>query len=257
MEDLPKELVIGLITAAVVGIVTLLWKKGRMASLTVLRGIPVAARLRSLGLTQIYGNRSDYAKYRKAARLIDYLSLANNRVYVLGYWLAQGSEMEGVIDGLERLMKTKPNLHVSIMVMDPAAEYTSSVALSMGQSRQSVVERVNETLRGLSELEARLGPSDAQRLSAALHVSQPNVSLIAIDPESPNGRIQVDVKPFGIPRSRSISFECQGAELPVYSTLWESCQKLVKHGKVVDLPALRIRNSHPNPANIANDVRHD
>lgn len=240
IDDLPKELIFGLLTAIVVGIVSLTWKRGRGKFQAFIRGISLAVRFRSLGITQIYGSRSDYAKYRKAARLIDYLSLADEQVFVLGYWLAQGAEMEGVVDGLERLIRTKPSLRVSVMVIDPSSDYINSVAIGMGLSRESIVERVSETLRGLADLQRRLGTHDGQRVSILLHPSQPNISLIALDPATKKGRIQVDLKLFGIPRSRSISFECRGAEMPIYAAAWESCQKLIDQGKTLGRPPLPI-----------------
>jgi len=241
-----RELILGILSAAVIAIAAAVWR-WKLASLLIAyaRSFQLAARLKGLGLHQVYGSRADYAKYRRATRLIDYLSLAKGRIIVSGYWLAQGAEMEGVLDGLEKLIKNNSQLHVDIVVMDPAAEYVDSVALSMDLSRQAVVGRVNETLLALRRLYERIPESECHRLRAGLHTSQPIFSIIALDPESKSGRIQVDIKPFGVPRSRSISFELRGLESILYLTMWESCRKLIDRALPFDR-SIEFDPMHPN-----------
>lgn len=229
MPSVASEFVIALAAAVSVSILGWVLRGPIVRWIRIAVGTSAAGnRADELGLTNFYGSRADYAKYRGAANLLDYLSRAHHRVVIAGYWLAQGFEMEGTLVGLKGLLESNPGWRIDLVVIDPEAAYIESIAYSMNLSADTVTSRARETLTGLARLRGSLSEGDIERMQIKLHPVQPIYSLIALDPESSEGRIQIDVKPYKTARAGSFSFECRPSSSGPYGTFWSSCQQLLR-----------------------------
>lgn len=195
----------------------------------------LARRLKKIGLSNFYESRDDYAKFRGAPRLADYLAFANRRIIIAGYWLAQGSEMEGVTEDLRKLLEQRENLRITVIVIDPDAAYVPAIASQMKLPMAAVRARAIDSLRGLVELKSSLSSNKKEHLDIRIHASIPFASLIAIDPESEtDGRVQFDFKLYGSPRSNSIGFEVRSNKSQVAKSLIQTCEQICRDAPVVN-----------------------
>lgn len=187
----------------------------------------IAKRMYAAGLSNFFASRGDYARYRNAPRLIDYLDKASSRILISAYWMAQGAEMEGVVDGLEALIREPRRISITIVVIDPTASYVDALAQHLNVGQEYLVSRARGTLFTLHELYGRLSESEKERLVIRVHRTVPMASLIALDPDLPSGRLQIDIKPYKVARQSSVSFEFSGPGRALYETLKASTEKLV------------------------------
>lgn len=238
--DLSFEIIVGLIVAALVATCAYLGRRLAATRAALSADRKLHRRLRDAGLSNFYASRAEYSLYRGAPTLLDYLSRARTRAVVAGYWMSQGSEMEGVAAGLGGLLRSNPNIRIDIVVVDPTAPYIGAVASHMRMTKAEVVGRVRGTLRELAAMSSGLGPAEASRFTIGLHTSYPISSIIALDPENSDAKIQVDFKPYGTPRSRSFTFEFGGCGPAITDLLWSSCRQLVADATRFD-PAKHLR----------------
>lgn len=183
--------------------------------------------MQNAGLSNFYASRADYAKYRKAPKLGDYFNLATGQVLVSAYWMAQGVEMEGVVGEIEKLMRGPNQVSFSIIIIDPTAGYIDALARHLDVERGYLISRVQGTLSSLRDLHSRLSPDEQLRLQILVHRTVPMASLVALDLEAENGRIQIDIKPYRTARQDSISFEVSGRNRHLYEILRTSTKRLV------------------------------
>ncbi|TQM82828.1 hypothetical protein FHX81_5239 [Saccharothrix saharensis] len=200
----------------------------------------LAVRMTRAGLSNFYASRADYGRYRNAARLSDYLAFARNRVLISAYWMAQGAEMEGVVDEIELLVRGPNKISFDIAIVDPTADYVDALARHLNVEREYLVSRVQGTLSSLWALRAKLAPDERQRFRVLVHRTVPMASLIALDPDSDSGRVQIDIKPYRAARQDSVSFEFAGKGSKVYDLLRLSTERLISDAVEFDPTVHRV-----------------
>lgn len=235
------QVVAGILVAVVTGVAVYLARQLKSLRHQLGEAKSLARRLKSIGLSNFYESRDDYAKFRGASRLADYVALANRRIIVAGYWLAQGAEMEGIAADFRRLLATREGLSITIIIIDPDAEYVSAIADQMRLAPEAVIARAQDSIRGLVDLKSSLTSDMQDRLDLRTHAAIPFASLIVLDPEvETNARIQFDFKPYGCSRSDSIGFEIRSIRSRVAQTLIRSCDLMQKTSSPVDVSRFRV-----------------
>ncbi|MGW4942543.1 hypothetical protein ACWEOZ_13285 [Actinoplanes sp. NPDC004185] len=175
----------------------------------------LASRMLDAGLTNLFITRADYATYRGIHTLMGFLATAERSIMVIGYWMAQGSEIED-ISKIGRMILQKPALQVRIAIIHPDGSHLESLAEHLGEDQQQISERCRSTLNKLQRVRSDL-PADArQRLQVKTYTSTPVVSIIVLDDDTPQARAQVDMKLYRTARDDSFGFEVSGLTNPLY-----------------------------------------
>lgn len=227
--------VLGSVLAA--GVVTIMVRANNKLSVPLRGGRrrrKLMRRLEDAGLSNFFASRADYVKYRNAPKLSDYLSIATERVLISAYWMAQGVEMEGVVDEIEKLILGPKKVLFSIVIIDPTAQYIDALSQHLNVQREYLVSRVQGTLATLHELHVRLPKDERQRLCILVHRTVPMASIIALDPDQKSGRIQIDIKPYKTSRQESVSFEFMGRDRKIYELLRSSTERLIDDAVAFD-----------------------
>lgn len=223
------EILITVGATAITGVAAILWHKLSSLRNQLTASQNLARRLKIIGLSNFYESRDDYTKFREAPRLADYLAFANRKIVIAGYWLAQGAEMEGVATDLRKLLEKREALEITIVMINPDADYIPAVASQMRLTPEAVSRRALDSLRGLADLKESLAEDQRKRLDIRLHSSIPFASLIVLDPESEeNGHIQFDFKLYANSRSNSIGFEIRSTTSQIATNLIHSCEQICK-----------------------------
>ena len=205
--------------AGLVAIVAVLWRSRSSSLRSQLTGWSASRRLAEAGLSNFYRSRADYARYRNSADLGGFLRLAERSVHMVSYWLAQGVEMEHLGAGLKDLILSRQHLTVTISVIDPDAPFIGLLADHLGLPDEQIVQRIRGSLTVLDGVRTALPSEERHRLRLLTSTALPVASFILLDVDEPGGRIQMDVKPFRLPRSQSVTFEFRGTDTYLYKTL--------------------------------------
>jgi len=152
---------------------------------------------------------------------IDYLRTAKNTVVVAGYWMAHGNEAEDIADGIADLVRKPTERKVTIALIDPNGPCIPELASYLDIPQAELVRRIQSSLGNLHEAWSKLGSDERDRLTIKVYRTIPIASVIILDGNRPEGRIQIDIKPYRVARNYSFSFELAGPG----HTLYDLCNK--------------------------------
>lgn len=167
-------------------------------------------RFKEIGFINFYSSRADYVRYRKADKLGDYLGFANHQVYLIGLWIANSIEIDGVINDIKNLLNKKPTLKINIALIDPNSQIISSIANYLDIEVKEAKTRVTLSLNKLIKLKTSLDKSLKNRLEIRTYQTLPSFATILLDPDTDNCRVQIDFKIYHQPRHNSFSIEFTG-----------------------------------------------
>lgn len=178
-------------------------------------------RIAEAGITNIYTSRDDFAKYRNAPKLIDYLKLAQKEIYISALWMAHGTEMEGIATEIARLTKPPKNLEITVAIISPDNPAIPALALYLNMNEIELKRRISSSLDKLIEEKNKLAPEEKARFIIKAYVAAPIASVIMLDPHYDYCRMQFEINPYKTARHYNFSFEFQGQE----SILFSLCSK--------------------------------
>ena len=216
-----------IIAAAIVYFIA--WSKGYVSGswILFLCLVKLQKRLKSAGLTNFFSSRSDFGRYRGAPRLIDYLSLAKESVDVAAYWMAHGNEAEGIADGIAKLVQPPQKIKVTIAIIDPTAIYIDELASYLNIEAKELKLRIESSLNNLYKAREKLSIEEKNRFRIKVYKTIPIASVIMIDGETNYGRIQLDFRPYKVPRHYSFAFEFSGRGNYLYDLCRNAWKKLI------------------------------
>lgn len=185
-------------------------------------------RIRDSGITNVYTSRDDFAKYREAPKLIDYLNLAEKEIYICAYWMAHGTEMEGIDEKIARLTKPPKKLNINIAIINPKSLYLESLANYLNIDTEEVRQRISKSLKKLFDEKEKLAPDEKARFTIKVYDAFPIASVIMLDPYHSNCRLQFEIKPYKKARHYSFSFELRNEISQLYQLCSEAWLELIK-----------------------------
>lgn len=185
------------------------------------------------GLTGFYPSRDHYSKHRKEVGSISaYASTATRKLTMVSINLSTGDKFEGIRKVLIDKLTNNPHFQLCISLLDPR-EHSLMTALAPGfdTTAQKLSESIHETLNNLVNDRASLSEHIAKRWDIGVHKSIPFGSAIIIDEDQPNGRIQIETKPYKAPLNSSFAFEVvPTSKDSFFYTLTNGYQNLIKDG---------------------------
>lgn len=199
----------------------------------------LSQRLQDAGVVNFYASRADYVTYRSAPNLSDYFRLAKRSVRVAGYWMAHGTEMENVNATLDELTKGANPRDVTIALIDPTASYVFALSGYLGLQQEEVVARTKASLTKLWELRQSMPAGQKARFRLKVYHTVPIASVILLDSEEEDGRLQIEIKPYKSPRTASFALELSGRGNALYDTCLNSSLQLIDDSPDLD-PAVHL-----------------
>jgi hypothetical protein len=188
-------------------------------------------RIYKAGITNIYESRDDYTKYRNyprvAPKLIDYLALAEKNIFISAYWMAHGTEIEGIAEEIFSLVRPPKNLNITVSVINPRSTCISAVALHLGIEDSQLVDRIDASIMKLKQEKNRLSEEEKKKLVIKTYDSLPVASVIILDYGYDNGRMQIEFKPYHVARHYNFSIELSGKDKGLYKLFSHSYIKQI------------------------------
>lgn len=188
------------------------------------------------GITAFYPSRDFYPLYRKDAQTIDrYVSTAEHMLIMVSINLATGLPFHDLRECLERkLGGGDDTFTATVSLLDPRRpELMAVIAPVLGAEPNDLEGSIRRSLKNLVELKRALHERVQSRFDVRVHPALPFGSAILLDHTYPNGRIQVETKPYKVGLQRSFAFEVgRSAESSVlYDTLVTAYEKLLADGQ--------------------------
>lgn len=192
------------------------------------------------GLTGFYPSRDYYARFREETSTIDrYVSTAQTTAILVSINLMTGIPFHGLLAALERKLTTpKGTFSVVISLLDPRRrELMEAIAPVLSKEPADLSHSIRESLRELVCFKGALPKRIRSRVDVRVHCALPFGSAILLDHRQPNGRIQIETKPYKVGLQKSMAFEVMRREPDgLYDVLATSYELLLAHGRRVDGP---------------------
>jgi hypothetical protein len=232
--NLVLGIVSSLLASALIAVLVMMRKRWGPAFSDLPATLRLARRLRTLGVLQVFGSRSDYQTYRGTATLMDYFRLAHTSVEMAAYWISYGVETQGLAEEVCGLLLERPALSVTLAVVDPCSTHLDALAKHLNRPSEEVRDRIIKSLVKLTTARAQLTEPVRYRYHIKIYSSLPVASVIMLDRTEDNGRIQVDIKPYHAAQHNSFAIELANADSPLYQHLSDAWGQLMLDAKELE-----------------------
>jgi len=190
------------------------------------------------GITAFYPCRDFYSILRRDAATIDrYVSTAEHTVIMVSINLMTGLPFHDLCDCLKsKLGGSESAFTATISLLDPRRpELMGVVAPALNREPADLEESIRRSMRNLVQLKQALPVKVQSRLDVRVHPALPFGSAILLDHAYPNGRIQIETKPYKVGLQRSFAFEVARSPKSgvLFDTLATAYEKLVADGHPV------------------------
>jgi hypothetical protein len=194
---------------------------------------PLTHLIRSAGVRNFYTSRADYAKYRGAGELQEYLRTASKTIDIVAYWLAHGMELEGVAKDLAAMVIRNDDLCITIAMVNPESPSVPLLASYLDLGTEDVKNRVRASVQQLQKARDSLPELIKPRLKLKVYDTLPIASMIMLDAAEASGRIQLDVKLYHTARQYSLGLEIERRDSRFYERVRVACSNLIRDAKDV------------------------
>ena len=190
------------------------------------------SRIKQSGITNFYVGRDEWQLYRNPPRLADYLMTATKSVKIATYWLAQGS-IEGVLNIYKNLIEA--GIAVEVVTINPTDSIASTLAHDVNETANNIMIYVHLALEKLLDLKSNMSPDKQDLFSVCISNVIPQAAVIFLDSGTENGRIQLEFRPYGVPRNDSFSMEISyKKDARLYNLLEKSWNKFFEDAEVYE-----------------------
>lgn len=204
----------------------------KMAARSCVNGIAEA------GLTAFYPSRDYYPRFRDEAATIDrYVSTAQSTAVLVSINLMTGIPFHDLCLALERKLTARGGaFSVKISLLDPdRVELMAAIAPVLSKDPADLSHTIRQSLQALAHFKSGLNKRVRSRIDVRVHHAVPLGSAILLDHGLPNGRIQIETKPYKAGYQRSFAFEVMRTEPGgLYDVLATSYDALLSDGRSVD-----------------------
>lgn len=162
------------------------------------------------GITAFYPSRDYYAVYRRNAETIDrYISTAKHTLVMISINLMTGLPFNDLCACLKRkLGGPNEEFTATLSLLDPRQRDLMSVtAPILNNDANELADSIRRSLASLLEFRRSLQSEAQSRFDVRVHPALPFGSAILLDHAHPNGRIQIETKPYKVGVQKSIAFE--------------------------------------------------
>lgn len=191
------------------------------------------------GLTAFCPSRDYYPRFREEAATIDrYVSTAQSSAVLVSINLMTGIPFHDLCLALERkLTARRGTFSVTVSLLDPDhADLMAAIAPVLSKDPADLSHTIRRSVQALAHFRSRLSKRAQSRVDVRLHNAVPFGSAILLDHRLPNGKIQIETKPYKAGYQRSFAFEVMRTEAGgLYDVLAASYDALLSDGRSVNL----------------------
>jgi hypothetical protein len=210
------------------------WAATATAAREVKKSLPleVAEPAVNENLSGFYPSRLYYGTHRGGRPTVDlYIELANTSLTMVSINLATGIAMDDIIAKFDELIRVRDRpVHVCVSLPNPSSIYLfETLAPVLDTNIDELLSRVGDCLRRLYTFRESLSDDYRAYMSVRTHNAIPNASAILIDHKTPDGRIQLETKPYKSAMQYSFGFEVRAGS-KFYETLVSSYERLLSDG---------------------------
>lgn len=166
--------------------------------------------VREAGITAFYPSRDYYALLRHHAATIDrYVSTAEHTLIMVSINLMTGLPFHDLCAALKRkLCQAGEPFSATLSLLDPRRrDLMSVVAPAFSTDPTELAQAIRHSVRDLIRFKRALPKEIQARLDVRVHPALPFGSAILLDHGYPNGRIQIETKPYKAGLQKSLAFE--------------------------------------------------
>lgn len=189
------------------------------------------------GISSFYANRDYYAILRKDAATIDrYVETADNSIIMVSINLTTGLRYHDLCACLKNKLESKPSFATTISLLDPSRhELMDTMAPVLSTEPSELAESIRSSVKNLIIFRQSLALDAQRRLEIKVHPTLPFGSAILLDHKNPNGRIQIETKPYKVGLQRSFAFEVnkRKEQNHLYDTLATSYELILADSKEI------------------------
>jgi hypothetical protein len=186
------------------------------------------------GVRNLYTSRADYAKFRGSTELRAYLGGARRSIDIVAYWLSHGIELEGVSRALAEMITENQELIVCVAIISPSSPSLAGLASYLGMRDSDLVQRIQASLDELIATRQSLPKELSDRLVLKVYNTLPVASVIMLDVEEHDGRIQLDFKLYKTARQHSLGIEVVDSSSGLYKRVAYATKQLISEAETVE-----------------------
>ena len=243
----------GIGALVLLGIFKWLFRKGQLSCvLDLLKAVPknILTRMRSgkgrakyvsselveaAGLSAFYPSR-EYYRQRDGAESIDrYIQQAEKSLVIVSINLMTGIPFNSMMEAIRQKLEGN-DYCASVSLLDPDCDYAMrAISPALNMTPEQLSDSIKRSTDALLKFRRTLSMPAALNLRLRLHDVVPFGSAILLDHKAPYGRIQVEMKAYMAPISKSFAFEVRRPYVPndgaLYDTLATAFELLTLNGR--------------------------
>lgn len=195
----------------------------------------ITRRLRDTGITNFFTSRSDYVSFRKERSISEYISTTKKEFLYVGFWLAQGVEIDNVYSKFRELLHKGCTVEIVLMDQNSDSNFKRKVAAYLGFSEESLSTRLSNTWSNMIQFKNSLSEDLKARFILRYHQELVSSSTFIFDYRTESAKTLVDFKLYGMGREQSFGIELKPSEIEnsLYERVTNSFLEIKKKATVV------------------------
>jgi hypothetical protein len=240
--DLPVATLVKVLAGAAAAVIAFVFRRIIVAGLRALWSLAQSNirhhnRLSSIRLVNFNRDRQDYQKryWRGENResICSYIASTKKEIVIVSISFVTGVQFEEIADTVRKMLDAGVRVYISLLNLH-STSLINSVSQTLSMAPSELRHQIAGSLRCLQDLRASLSSDARLRLHLSCHRTLPFASAIIIDPDEPEGTIQLETKPYKAGIANSFGFTLQaGGSHPLYSTLVSSYRRLIRDGQEI------------------------
>ena len=205
--------------------------------------------IRAAGLTAFYPARKYYGTHRREAESISaYVGTARKTIAMVSVNLMTGLPFDDLTKTLRGKLTDATSITVIVSLLDPrATSLMNALCPALDMEPETLSSMIFESLEKLISLRDTVPPERRHSFQIRVHKSIPFGSAILLDVDEPDGRIQIETKPYKVPSQRSFGFEVmRTCDDGLYESLLEGYRELIRDGEEVGPTFIEARSKAGN-----------
>lgn len=197
----------------------------------------ITRRLKDAGVTNVFTNRSDYVNFREEKSIPDYIKTAKKELIYVGFWLAQGVEIDKIEKTFLELLNKGCTLELVFLNSQIDRILANKIAVYLGMSQDTLTARLEGTWSVMRQFKQSLADPVKGRFILRRHEEVLTSSAFIFDHGIESAKTLVDFKIYGAGRGESFGIEMKPCRLQnsLYNRLTTSFFE-IRNKSVVDVP---------------------
>lgn len=195
----------------------------------------LSRRLRQAGVVNFFSGRSDYYNFRKERTISEYILTAQKSLVYVGFWLAQGVEIDDAPNALGRLLRQGCTVELVLLdqELDDAVVEPLSAYLSVAPA--ALRARIAGSWAAFTAMREQLPGELRPFLILRTHRDILTSSAFIFDYGAASAKTLIDVKFFGMGREQCLGIELRpsGGRATLYHNVTSSFLEIKKRSELV------------------------